>query len=169
MDAQERDNAICELLMPLAENFGKVISPALSAMILTVLEPYPLGQIEAGVMRLIRERRYASFPTVAEILDAMGAGEEQALALQAEQQWLALLESSSYETPPLDAAGVMAFRCMGGEKYSWTNANLDWKRKAFIEGYLKFAKAEQAGLLMLDGPRNPRLKALAGRAVKEIV
>lgn len=156
------------MLLLMAENFGTELSEARQEVLLRELNGHPFADVKRGLTSIMRTRKLSLFPTLGEILEAIGAGEEQGLALQAEQQWLALLESSSYERPPLDAAGAMAYRCMGGEKSSWTNANLDFKRKAFIEGYLKFAKAERSGMLSLENPRNSRLLALAGRAVKQI-
>lgn len=184
MNKEQREAETSKALLLLAENFGLELSEARLDLLLEELGRFEYQAVKEALAYLMRSRRF--FPTLAEILEAVGGAPESpdaALELQAERQWLKLLNLPSgtsyhrvfmgrdengdpiYEQPTdaLDEPAKMAYRAMGSSKAEWTEKGLPWLRKEFLELYLRFAKEDHMALPI---PVPGKVLALAARAAK---
>ena len=126
----------------MAENFGKELSPALASLWLDLLAPYDAAHVQAAVRAVIEGYEYKTLPPFAVLkreLDNLAGASEQAVALQAEAEWVLLQENVSrlgiYKQPDMHPTTAHVVRVMGGWEAvcHWETRSLDFKHKDFCE------------------------------------
>ncbi|MDE7064196.1 MAG: hypothetical protein K2O70_01840 [Desulfovibrionaceae bacterium] len=139
-DATEGQKALAITI--LAENFGKELPPALANIWLDLLAPYPANQVKAAVRAVIERYEYKTLPPFAVLkheLDNLAGTSEQAVALQAEAEWVLLRENIArlgiYRQPDMHPTTAHVVRVMGGWEAvcHWETRSLDFKHKDFCE------------------------------------
>lgn len=144
----ERDAKLA-ILNGLAGNYSATLAPETSKMWLFLLADYPVEQVQAAALNVIRKHSdvpYKSMPPFAmmqrelDALDGTVRGEEN-VALQAEAEWDKLLEDiegwGAWRGQPDDLHPVTArvVRMMGGWRVAcaWLEKDLNWRHKEFTE------------------------------------
>jgi len=139
-DATEGQKALA--ITVLAENFGKELSPALASLWLDLLAPYDAAHVQAAVRAVIEGYEYKTLPPFAVLkheLDNLSGTSEQAMALQAEAEWVLLRENIArlgiYKQPHMHPTTAHVVRVMGGWEAvcHWETRSLDFKHKDFCE------------------------------------
>jgi len=161
----------------MAENFGAELSEARQGLIMETLKPFPVDQVEHGIKTVIRTSRF--FPSIAEILAAIEGPRDDALALQAEDQWSAFLKALDdgalhpatevYFSSYLDPEALQVVKGFGGSSSirSWRDQDLPHRRREFLQAYTRRA-SRSARLAALEAvrrgeiPGTSRPLALAG-------
>jgi hypothetical protein len=140
---------IAEFISILSENFKGSPSGSMARIIGEKLKPFSDSDLAQGLDCLLSTRKYSGFPTLAEILEAVQNGSQQDLwEMQAEKDFgqVLRLPNDVYGNPRkaewnrLSPIAKITLRQMGGNTDSWTNANLDFKRKIFFEIYMRLIK-----------------------------
>jgi hypothetical protein len=146
-----------EVLAGLGELYGKKVSPALYRIYLDAMEKYGDQEVLEALNRCSVTLRF--FPVPADIIEAMGSGEE-AKALEA---WGALEEATRrvgrYGRVQFEDGKIShVVRLMGGwdAVCQWRINDLDFRRKEFIGAY-KASRADSdhtvlAGVLSRGEP-----------------
>lgn len=129
----ERDfDRFSALMLGLAENFGRHLSPQGLALRFRALEARSIEDVEAAGMRLMLARRQASMPTVADFLETLDDGGEDRAAEEAGKVLTAIREHGGYsgvvfDDPVTQAVIVRAYggwarlcaECGDGEALRW--------------------------------------------------
>ena len=80
MIEQDRQK-FCELMVGLAENFGREISEVGLEMRFTALEAFTIQEVEEATYNLLKYRKYTTMPTIAEFIEHLaGSPEDQAIS-----------------------------------------------------------------------------------------
>jgi hypothetical protein len=176
MTKTEHVASLAEILTLTAENFQAELSEAMVQMLISELIKLPLAEVRRGMTTILRTRKFSSFPTLAEIIEACrGGNEREAIEAEAEQQWLLAQayqppaapyhrvflgydddHQPRYEDPSpsgLTPEGQEALKAIGGPGRV---DQVRYARRDFIEAYRRL-KAH--GLRRIEG--TPELKALA--------
>lgn len=143
MDRQEqRQERLMAVIMGIAENFEKEISPTLMRMWLKLLSGYSVEQVEAGALLLIETYTFKTLPPFAVlrecILKASGS-QEGNVELQAVAEWAKLqgdiVHYGSYRKPDMHPVTEQVLRMMGGWSAAccWETRVIDFKRREFLE------------------------------------
>ncbi len=176
----------------LRENCGKTeMSTNLLGMWMSLLAPYTVEQVQAGVVRVIGTYVYKGLPPFAVLRqaiheacglpdpDAPGAATAD-LDAEAESAWAQMFgqirEVGGYGKPQLDEAQAYAVRICGGWEHLCSCPRTEvstWKRKDFAGAYKNY---KRYGSAMDEGPGAVRravearrqAQALHGEAAKMI-
>lgn len=132
-------------ILALAENFERTITPSLLQIWLEALHDYTVGQVNAGVRKVISEYSYKTLPPFAvlkkAIDDASGiVSHDEAIRLMATAEWHAVLKTIheigrfADVTALLHPTTVFVLRCMGGWGIAcqWLENELQWRQRDFI-------------------------------------
>jgi hypothetical protein len=153
-----------ELMAIMGEVFQKDISKPLLRSYFTVLEKYPIEQIEQGINHIIATRTITgTIPLPAEIIAAFSGSAED----RAEIAWTALLwaiehvghpQSVRFEDPLIhnvvaSFGGWLRVCSADGDDYNeeWHTKNLQWRRKDFITMYRIMLQRQTELLQYLPG------------------
>lgn len=162
----DRDSfeAFAMLMQTMSEVFGEELSEQKMEIYFRFLEDLSLEQIRKAVAYILQRRVYKSFPTIAEIRQAIEAEEDEAIKTRAELAWdnvlRQIVEVGFYGTPKLDPIAQACVKALGG----WAclcdmpRKELAWIGKDFVAMYQRFAKYRQA-LPRSDQGDMPRLGA----------
>lgn len=157
LDSCSRQETMKQLVV-LAENFSADVSTPRLKMIISELENFSFEQITQGLTKILRTRKYPGFPSLAEILEAVGGSQQDELALEAEGQWRRLwvaadkgawtryLGEPNHPGPEhyLNTTAMLTLRQMGGRPamLTWRESELHWKRREWVETYKLLAGNE---------------------------
>jgi len=146
------------LMSVLQETFSpeKPISKERTKIYFEILKDIPIENIELGIQKLMKKKRYPIFPLPVEIREAAGFVEEDDLelnALEAFREACALIYSYQpgmkliSENPHIDRT---IYLCFGGwESFAETDPkNEAWDRKHFVEIYKKILLVDQKEKLL---------------------
>lgn len=158
LDSCSRQETMKQLVV-LAENFSSDVSTPRLKLILSELENFSFEQITQGLTKILRNRKYPGFPTLAEILEAVDGNQGDELTFEAEGQWRKLWIASDkgawarYLGEPnhpgpehyLNPTAMLTLRQMGGRSamLTWREAELNWRHREFVETYRLLAGNEQ--------------------------
>ena len=156
----------------LSDNFGSALSKVMTEYVTEMLSKFSNEQLDTGLNRLLGTRKYNGFPKIAEILEAIqGGNQQEVLATEAEATFTQVCalehDPTGYPTrkalAKLNAPARFALRQMGGNTNAWTGANLDFKRKTFIEIYMRMANnPKKLAELGYTQPSRPALELIQG-------
>lgn len=138
-------------LTGLALNYGKELPAELTKLWMRLLEKHDAEVVELACEKVVTEYEYKTLPPFAVIAKAIRqvSGElepEQAREVAANEEWETLLASAGkygrYNKPALDERTDAAIRAMGGwdAVCDWTQDSLPWKRKEFLEHWMRHAE-----------------------------
>jgi len=105
-----------------------------------IIGQYPIEKIEKMVIDIIKNRKYNSFPKIAEMIESIEGNKEE----EAELAWIYLMEKVENEgyynsvTFPLYPATGGVIKAMGGWLHfldSMTNDEEKWIKKEFVKMY----------------------------------
>lgn len=142
VNAERRKTVV---LMALAENFGKELSPVLLNLWLDLLSPYPAEQVEEATRKVIEEYAYKTLPPFAILKKALDSvyGESDAdIEIQANAEWGILIESirsvGFYGKKELHPTTSYVLRLLGGWSVAcqWNLREIDFRRKEFIRMWI---------------------------------
>lgn len=102
MNDKAKAAEVAKILTLTAENFNAELSEARFQMLISELSLLPLEDVRRGMTKLLRTRKFGTFPTLAEILEACGASqtnEQDKIAVEAERQWALALREADRGAP----------------------------------------------------------------------
>ena len=97
------------LMLGLAENYGQSLSSQGIALRFRALAEHGIDEVEQAALSLMRHRKYASMPTVAELLEHLhGGSAEDKAEVEAGKVLTAISEHGSYTSVVFDEAVTQA-------------------------------------------------------------
>jgi len=168
----QSSDAIRQFLVKAGEVYGKQITAPLVSIWIEALEPYPVETLAPLFRKVFATCKF--FPTPAEVLEPLQVVKEAALPEEASAAWQKVLDIRRlewYPEHPQYAARALAklpervqraARAAGVfQEISEPDQLHVWKKKTFLESYLRWNELEEGKFLLPDGELKTMLSDVA--------
>ena len=160
-----------EIMMGLAENYpGAVLTSNGLKLRFAALKEFPIEQVSGAAVKLIKTHKYNSMPTVGDMINAMGGGQDKA-EIEAGKILDHLHRFGAHKTPAFEDP-VTAYLMGGRWRYfSWASrvqeSELKWWTKDFIRAYQAHAGDARTGFCLPVHSEVYRLGRTIGQFVEK--
>jgi len=147
-------------MLGMADNFRDEISKAGMAMRFNMLSEFALEDVEAAVKKILRYRKFAKMPPVADFIEAL-EGDKKTEALNAWGDVItALKQGKEVEHPKTREAvrRIGGWTCLTRRSYD----ELQWDEKRFVEHYEACDERNFPLLALEDGKVTKLLDKIGG-------
>jgi len=139
-----------KIMNTFAEVFGKPVTREKNRIYFSFLKRYDLDEIEDAAERIINEKKISTFPTIAEILDKIGAPDEEleSNALELWNKACNLIIMGDHESDDLILDRTIELAFGSWRKFGETHPeNESFDRNHFVNCYKNVIKKEKELIL----------------------